>query len=208
MKRILTAVVALPILLYSIWSESPYFVVGLTTIAVLLALSEFYGLASKVGCNPQGVAGYGAAVVVVASFVLEQPMLTVAAPVALSIVSLTIALSKPDEMKAAFVSVSATVFGVIYIALLAGCLAGVRVLSDGPTTPRLAPKLLTLFFALVMITDTGAFYTGRLIGRHKLAPRISPGKTIEGAIGGFVMAVVTGFLCKLIFFREIPVAHA
>jgi phosphatidate cytidylyltransferase len=59
-----------------------------------------------------------------------------------------------------------------------------------------------------MMTDTGAYYTGRTIGRHKLAPRVSPGKTIEGAIGGFVMAVVAGLLCKLVFFPEIPAAHA
>src|SRR5262245_16924947 len=160
MKRILTAVVALPILLYSIWSQSPYFFVGLTAVAVLLALSEFYSLASKVGCDPQRAAGYAAAAVAVASFVFEQPMLLVGALVGLSIASLTIVISKPDEMKTALISVSATIFGVVYVAVLAGCLTGVRVLSDGPTSARLASKLLTLFFALVMMTDTGAFYTG------------------------------------------------
>jgi phosphatidate cytidylyltransferase len=208
MKRILTAIVALPILLFSVWSQSPYFFVGLTAIVVVLALSEFYGLASNTGCKPQAIPGYAAGLVVIASFVFEEPTLTVAVLAALSIVSLTAAISNPAEMKTSLVSVSATVFGVIYVALLGGCLAGVRVLPDGPTTPHLASKLLTMFFALVMMTDTGAYYTGRLIGRHKLAPRVSPGKTIEGAIGGFVMAVVTGCLCKLIFFREIPSAHA
>jgi phosphatidate cytidylyltransferase len=58
------------------------------------------------------------------------------------------------------------------------------------------------------MTDTAAYYTGRAIGRHKLAPRVSPGKTIEGTIGGFAAAVVTGYLCKLGFFPEIPAVHA
>ena len=210
MKRILTAIVALPILLYTVWSHSPYFFVALTAIAIVLALAEFYSLAAKVGCNPKSLAGYIAGLVVSASFVFEKPSLTVAALAAVTIATLAAAMLHPDELKQSLVSASATVFGVVYVALLAGCLIGVRMIADAPRaeTPHIAAKLLTTFFAIVMMTDTGAYYTGRTIGRHKLAPRISPGKTIEGAIGGFVMAVVTGLLCKLSFFREIPITHA
>ena len=209
MKRILTAIVALPILLYTVWSHSPYFFVALTAIAIVLALAEFYSLAAKAGCKPEPLAGYIAGLVVSASFVFDEPALTVAALAALTIAALSAAMLHPDEMKQSLVSVSATVFGVVYVALLAGCLIGVRMIADAPQgTPHIAAKLLTTFFAIVMMTDTGAYYTGRSIGRHKFAPRISPGKTIEGAIGGFVMAIVTGLLCKLSFFREIPATHA
>jgi phosphatidate cytidylyltransferase len=211
MKRILTAIVALPILLYTVWSQSPYFFAALTTVAIALALGEFYSLAAKVGFKAQTVPGYAAALVVIAGFVFEEPLLIVAALVALSIWSLGATIFQPDDMKKALAAVSATIFGVIYVALLAGCLVGVRMISDtAPRTavPHLASKLLTMFFAIVMMTDTGAYYTGRTIGRHKLAPRVSPGKTIEGAIGGFVMAVATGFICKLAFFPEIPAVHA
>ena len=210
MKRILTAIVALPILLYTVWSDSPYFFVALTSVAIVLALAEFYSLASKVGCKPESLAGYCAGLVVCASFVFNEPSLAVAALAALTMAVLAAVMLHPDEMKQSLVSASATVFGVVYVALLAGCLIGVRMISDvsrlGST--HLAAKLLTTFFAIVMMTDTGAYYTGRSIGRRKLAPRISPGKTIEGAIGGFVMAMVTGLLCKLAFFSEIPVSHA
>ena len=211
MKRILTAIVALPSLLYTVWSSSPYFFVILSAIAIVLALGEFYSLAAKAGCKPQAVAGYSAGLVVIASFVFEEPSLTVAALAGLSIWSLGAAIFQPENMKKVLVSVSATVFGVIYVALLAGCLVGVRMISDSAArtpVPHLASKLLTMFFAIVMMTDTGAYYTGRAIGRHKLAPRVSPGKTIEGAIGGLVMAVVAGFLSRLVFFPEIPVIHA
>ena len=210
MKRILTALVALPVLLYTVWSHSPYFFVALTAIAIVLALAEFYNLAAKVGCKPESLAGYIAALVVSAGFVFDKPALTVAALAALTIAALSSAMLHPNEMKESLVSASATVFGVIYVALLAGCLIGVRMIPDAPRAEgtHIAAKLLTTFFAIVMLTDTGAYYTGRSIGRHKLAPRISPGKTIEGAIGGFVMAVVTGMLCKLSFFREIPTTDA
>jgi phosphatidate cytidylyltransferase len=211
MKRILTALVALPILLYTVWSQTPYFFVVLTAGAVVVALVEFYSIAAKAGCKPQSESGYAAALIVIASFVFDEPVLTVAALAALVIWSLGAAIFRPDNLKTALLSVSATVFGVIYVALLAACLIGVRMIPDSATktlVPHLASKMLTMFFAIVMLTDTGAYYTGRTLGRHKLAPRVSPGKTIEGAIGGFVTAVVAGFLCKLTFFPEIPIAHA
>ena len=211
MKRILTALVALPILLYTVWSLTPYFFVVLTAGAIVVALVEFYSIAEKAGCKPQSESGYAAALIVIASFVFDEPVLTVAALAALVIWSLGAAIFRPDNLKTALSSVSATVFGVIYVALLAACLIGVRMIPDSATktlVPHLASKMLTMFFAIVMLTDTGAYYTGRTLGRHKLAPRVSPGKTIEGAIGGFVTAVVAGFLCKLTFFPEVPIAHA
>lgn len=211
MKRILTAIIGLPILLYSVWSQSPYFFVALTAIAALLALTEFYALASKVGCKPQIVIGYIVALGVLASFLFNEPPLAVAAVIVLTIVSLSVALADSNELRDSLTSVSSTVFGVVYVALLPGCLIGVRMLPDTLTrlsAPHFASKLLTMFFALVMMTDTGAFYVGRSLGRHKLAPRISPGKTVEGAIGGLAAALITGFLCRVLFFPEIPLAQA
>ena len=211
MKRILTAIVALPILLYTVWSDIPYFFVALTVVAILLALNEFYNLASKINSRPFALCGYIAALCVIACFVFDSLVWVAAVMAALAIASLAIALSRPEEMNKSLASVAATVFGVVYVALLAGFLVGVRVMPDAlanTTIPHLSSKLLTMFFAMVMMTDTGAYYTGRSIGRHKLAPRISPGKTIEGAVGGFITAIITGPLCRLIFFPEIPLLHA
>jgi phosphatidate cytidylyltransferase len=211
MKRILTAICALPILLYTVWSDIPYFFVALASIAILLALHEFYNLASKTNCRPFAVCGYVAALCVIACFVFNFITSITAVMTALTIVSLMAALSRPEEMNESLASVAATVFGVAYVALLAGFLIGVRVMFNKEPAmimPHPAAKLLTMFFAMVMLTDTGAYYTGRSIGRHKLAPRISPGKTIEGAVGGFIAAIITGPLCRLIFFPEIPLLHA
>ncbi|MEL7058863.1 MAG: phosphatidate cytidylyltransferase [Acidobacteriota bacterium] len=54
---------------------------------------------------------------------------------------------------------------------------------------RLDPWLTFLFILVVSLGDTMAFFVGRAIGRHKLAPRISPNKTIEGSIGGLLFAI-------------------
>ncbi|HKY06162.1 MAG TPA: phosphatidate cytidylyltransferase [Blastocatellia bacterium] len=208
MKRILTALVALPILLYTVWSSIPHFFVGIAAVSILLALDEFYNLASKVDCRPFKILGSLAALGVVACFYLDKPTWIAAVFAALAILSLAFEIARPDEMSRALRSTSATVFGVVYVALLAGYLVGIRMTPDTGAIAQLAPKLLTMFFAMVMMTDTGAYYTGRTLGRHKLAPRVSPGKTIEGSIGGFVAAALTGPLVKLIFFPEIPIVHA
>jgi phosphatidate cytidylyltransferase len=211
MKRILTAAVALPILLFTVWSTSPYFFVALASVAIILALAEFQSLAKKAGCKPQIISSYAGALTIIGGYVFEEPAIIVASLTGLSIVALSAAVISSDDFKTSLVSVSATVFGVVYVALLAGCLIAVRMIPDlapRAPVPHLASKLLTLFFAVVIMTDTGAFYVGRTMGRHKLAPRISPGKTIEGGIGGFVMAIAAGVICKLTFFPEIPTVHA
>jgi phosphatidate cytidylyltransferase len=56
--------------------------------------------------------------------------------------------------------------------------------------------LLILMLLLVVCTDSGAYFTGRAVGRHKLALRVSPGKTVEGAIGGIVASVIAGLILR------------
>lgn len=59
----------------------------------------------------------------------------------------------------------------------------------------------TLMFALLIVwlTDTGAYMIGRKLGRHKLWPAISPNKTIEGSVGGVVLALITAAIYLMFF---------
>ena len=72
------------------------------------------------------------------------------------------------------------------LVLLPAWLALVRLHAQGPTLN--GPQLLTFLLLLVVAADVGAYFAGRQFGRHKLAPRVSPGKTWEGAAGGLVGA--------------------
>jgi phosphatidate cytidylyltransferase len=78
----------------------------------------------------------------------------------------------------ALASVSASLFPAIYIGLPIGALAAVRTLAGA--------GVLFLLMLTVMVSDTAQYYTGRAFGKRPLAPAISPKKTVEGAIGGFV----------------------
>src|SRR5262249_38132178 len=99
-----------------------------------------------------------------------------------------------------------SVLGVLSVAVLGGYIIAIRVI-DSPI-PNLGPKLLTLFFIVVFAGDTGAYYTGRTLGRNKLAPKVSPGKTIEGAIGGVLGNVVAALIAHFPFFPELKIINA
>jgi phosphatidate cytidylyltransferase len=75
-------------------------------------------------------------------------------------------------------TVAAGLFPAIYIGLPIGALVAVRAFAG--------PRVLFLLMLTVMVSDTAQYYSGRAFGRHPLAPAISPKKTVEGAIGGFV----------------------
>jgi len=81
---------------------------------------------------------------------------------------------------------AATVFGVAYLGWMP---AHILLLHVGHAS---GPGLVTMLIVMVGMSDTGAYFTGRAIGKHKLAPHTSPNKTWEGAIGGLVAAMLAG----------------
>lgn len=85
---------------------------------------------------------------------------------------------------------SVTLFGVLYTGGLLSHLILLRSLplTDGANSGQMGAVLLA--FAIPWFCDTAAYFTGRAIGRHKLIPRVSAGKTVEGAIGGVLGALI------------------
>ncbi|NQW63150.1 MAG: phosphatidate cytidylyltransferase [Deltaproteobacteria bacterium] len=96
-------------------------------------------------------------------------------------------------------SIALSLSSFAYVTLLFG---GLVLLSRGPVPGEIWTRQSgwMLFAMFIIFTgDTGAYFTGRLFGRHKLAPNVSPGKTIEGAIGGLVCSVGGGFVAVAMF---------
>ncbi|QDT70757.1 Phosphatidate cytidylyltransferase [Planctomycetes bacterium MalM25] len=84
------------------------------------------------------------------------------------------------------------VFGIAYAGGLMGFVVQLRLLRDGPWGPDGRWGMLALLSLIVVVktNDIGAYVAGRLFGRHKMAPVLSPGKTWEGAAGGFLLSTV------------------
>jgi len=101
------------------------------------------------------------------------------------------------------VSLAVTVVGIIYPALVT-YMYPIRY-HDYVIDARAGTVLLMLPIALTWATDTGAYFVGRSMGRHKLIPSVSPAKTIEGAVGGVAIAVLAAWLYVIFLLR--PLAH-
>ncbi len=212
MQRIITAVIVLPFLIASIlisWLQ-PLFV-ALAGAAFVLGLYEFYLLARKKDIKPDIVAGYlgGAALFTVFYFASPGPdrldvhtiLFVILLLVIGTFIAATLRGAPYDKMLA---SSGVTILGVLYVVLLGSHIVAVR---NGFSHP-LSSDLLSFFFLILMGADIGAYYVGRAIGKHKLAPTISPGKTWEGVFGGVVAALALATLAHFWFFRELPLKWA
>ncbi|MEW6731202.1 MAG: phosphatidate cytidylyltransferase [Acidobacteriota bacterium] len=206
MKRVISGIILLSLLGLSVWNDPPYFFIGFAALVMGLALWEFYGLAARVGYHCYRFLGYCAAAVTLYAFSSNQFELILPMSVGLLLAMMIAALFESQDNKdfsKIMGSVASTFLGVFYVVVLAGFLVGVRVMASAPHS-----QLLSLFFLIIAASDTGAYYTGRNLGRHKLAPRISPGKTIEGSLGGLVAAIAIAFIVKYTFFSQLPGWHA
>ena len=211
MNRIITALILLPFLIASIlipWLQLLF--VALAAAAMVFALYEFYVLAKKRDLKPDTGAGYLGAAALFTIFYFAEPgrdldfsmmQLAVLALTAGVLIAATLRGAPFDKIIA---SSGATILGVLYIVLLGGHLVAVRMGFE----QKLSAHLLSFFFLVLMGADTGAYYTGRAIGKHKLAPNISPGKTWEGVAGGMLAALVLATLAHFWFFRELPLKWA
>jgi phosphatidate cytidylyltransferase len=210
MARILTAVVVLPFLIASIIFPALWWLfVALAAASLAFGLFEFYRLAKRRDMKPNIGAMFlgGAAIFTVFLFNESDEFTNVLITlilIVLTIGTLVAAIFQETNFEKTIASVGASILGVMYVALLGSHLVAVRT----GFTPRLSRDLLAFFFLVIMGSDIGAYYTGRLIGKHKLAPKISPGKTWEGLIGGVVAALAMAALAHFWFFRDLPLKLA
>ena len=183
-SRVAVAAAGLPVVLGSAYLGG-WFLFALAAAAALLALHELYRLARPL--RPLVLAGYGGAlggllgaelgdaVWMVAGFLVTFPLAFLFAAVA-------------ETRQSTTVAVGATVLGAAWIGFGLGHLLLIR-----EHEPALGAEAVVIVLVTVFVTDTFAYLGGRLAGRHKMTPVMSPGKTWEGFAIGSVMGVLAAF---------------
>ncbi len=191
MKRIATAAVLAPSVFLIVWF-APVSVFAVFVMAVSSAcFFEYSQMASKKGVRVLLAHGTAAALVIEFISLSYMP----AAYAALAIILITLFAGAVMKKEAGMETLVFTLLGVVYIGV---CFSAPILLRSMPEGERLV--LLGCFG--VWGADIGAYYAGRAFGKHKLAPAISPGKTVEGAVGGVLSALLFCFLFASLFFRS------
>lgn len=211
LARILTAFIGIPFAVFMIFYPGGLpFAVAIGLVSVLGA-AEFYGGVRKLGARPVEVAGLLASgLFVVSARTYEQSTIGAMFPAVLTLLlifSFFVELIRKN--RAPLVNVGATVFGAIYIGWLISHIVALRGVSGeitvGPFTREAGAYMVMFVFLCTWACDTGAYFTGRFYGKTKIAPKLSPNKTVEGSVGGVLGSLVIAFIAGSII--RLPAHH-
>ncbi|MCD6584582.1 MAG: phosphatidate cytidylyltransferase [Desulfobacteraceae bacterium] len=196
LKRIITALVAFPLLSLLIFKGSVFLFAFFISLVSLAALYEYYRIVfyDKKQVIFSSIPMWGSLnglLIVGAAYINSFPLI-----IGLLIFNFigAVILSMPQYKNGPEILnvVEKQIQAVIYIPL---SLAMIVLLRNDPQGVAWIFFLLFIVFA----GDVGAFYAGKFFGRHKLSPSISPGKTIEGSIGGMIFCIIVGYVFMRLF---------
>jgi phosphatidate cytidylyltransferase len=193
MKRVLTSLILIPLVLYIVILGRPWMVFAAVTLAAMLCYREYCGIAAGYGVARLGPVGFAAGLGVLALSEGGAIFLTV---VALAGISLAM---RSDDLAEVLPRASAMLLGVVYIFGAWKCAILLRDAS---------PYWLLFALAINWVGDISAYYVGKNLGIHKLARRISPGKSWEGSIASIVVSFVFGLVYLHRFSPLIPPIQA
>ena len=209
-KRALSGAVYVAVIVCAVLAGGWWFI-ALSCVLAVLALNEFYGLANASGGGENVVtliadlAGglaltFGLGYICINSHTL--PVVSTFFVVYTLYLVARLVLQLYSREASPLSNLAYSYMGQMYIALPLGLMAMFY------TFPS-AGWLLLATFVMIWLSDTGAYLVGSAIGKHKLFPRISPGKTWEGFLGGLIFAICAGWIFKLAAparFESMPVA--
>jgi phosphatidate cytidylyltransferase len=191
-----TAAVAIPLLLAIIFYAPPWGWAALVAAASLLALTEYLSLAFHDRLGPRLVGSLLGLVVVGAAISAPAPGPGLAGALsALLVGALSYVVLMRRDLERALVDVGLIAIGVLYAGLLLSHFYWLRHLPNGEAW-------VILVIAVAMAGDSGGYFIGHAIGRHKLIPHISPGKTVEGAVGIIACSLLAAAGCKILLLRQ------
>lgn len=204
-KRIFSTVLLWAIVAGCLWYFRTTGGVFLIGVIAVLTLREFYKLMAGAGLAPFDKFGmcFGA-VITVSPWLAQRFQLPLEAGhlLALAVIVFSIRILGERDAKTRVEALAGTLFGLVYVALLLSYL--VRIVIADPARPAQGLLLFIWLVAVAKFCDVGALLTGLAIGRHHMAPQISPKKTWEGAVGGIVVSMGIGALLAWLWADHMP----
>jgi phosphatidate cytidylyltransferase len=202
-KRELFALAAIPVLVITIgWAPAWGFLVILAA-AALFACDEYLRLAR----NADILVGRWPALVLigtllVGSWIFDVYGFAITAMASLVILP-TLRLARPESPAGSLAGVAVECFAVLYLGATAACLGWLRLWPGEPN----GMKFLLFFLATIWVGDSGAYYVGKNLGRHKMSPKISPNKTVEGLVGSVITTYVAATVAAFVLDLELRAVH-
>ena len=205
MVRIASAALLVVLILATIWWLPPWATLLVAALVAALAAAEVAGLSAHLGARISRPFVASAAALVTLAFAFDHAAAGQGVPalhvvlLALVVAGGAVALATAPD-KGTLTRAAVLIMAPLYAGLPLGAIAALRT-TDGPN-----PLLLLLL--VITVSDTAQFYTGRTLGRRKLAPIVSPGKTVEGAVGGVIAAALVASVAGPRLLESLPISAA
>jgi len=206
--RFLTAVAVVPVMLALMFVGPAWGWMLFVLLAAGIGAYELFGMTHPDDTVAR-VGGVGLTLMVYFAvwygFELEKPALWLSASMLTPILSLLLNLWRmPEQMSKAALRLAVGTFGPIWLGTGLGSVAALRLVGGA----GYGAGYVVLALVLSWLSDTGGYFAGRTFGKHKLAERISPKKTVEGAIGGVATATAGAVACHFIILDALPIRDA
>lgn len=180
MARVLSGVTLAAFVVALIWWLPPVYLLAFALGVTALAFVEYARLAAALGARPPWWPSMAATLVACA--LVPYPWTWFQAAFAVTLVAIAVAVMRDARGPQALQDVATAVFAPVYLGLPVGTIVALLRLAGADA--------VLLMIGTIVVSDTAQYYAGRAFGRRPLAPRLSPKKTVEGAIGGLVVAPV------------------
>lgn len=199
MARVLSGIVLIPAVIGFIYFSPPFVFLILATIVVLIGNHEYFSMISKIGVTGYPLLGAILSLLLTLCFYFNGRYIPEwCAGTMISIFMTWFFMDK--DVQGAINQIAYTLLGVFYVAGLLGFFLLLRNLPEGQF-------LIFFVFVVIWLGDTAAYYAGRSLGKTRLAPHISPNKTVEGAIAGLGGSLLGGAAAHFWFLGKISLIH-
>ncbi|PKN53858.1 MAG: phosphatidate cytidylyltransferase [Deltaproteobacteria bacterium HGW-Deltaproteobacteria-14] len=198
LTRIITGLVLAPLVVWLLLAGQPWMVAALLVVAAALCVNELVAMVLP-GQLVERVVGVALAVAVMILAWRYPGDLRLVAVLAVLVPALAV-LARPRPIETAALRVAILWGSLVYIVVPFSFGLRIAVLPER--------MVIILLLAVVWAGDTGAYFVGRAIGRHKLYPLVSPKKTIEGAVGGLAASVGVAVLIAELWLPQLGAPHA